>query len=233
MVSSRTQSPISGRFSTISIRFATSRLAIRLQTSCGVVDEQQRPRLQPELLEARQHDRRRGAGRQPQRQQRHQRSRRPRRCSRPPARPRPRWRRGRTPRDASPASSRSSSDRKVADLGAARRHRPDRKADRACRAATASRTALQSSRVIQTEPRTASTFSSPAARRRRDLQRLAHREQRHRQRRDLDAVEQIRHAEGQPRLPGLQVDADQPERQPEERARSARAAPNRRTPPRR
>ncbi len=51
---------------------------------------------------------------------------------------------------------------------------------------------------------------------RRDLQRLADREERDRERRHLDAVEQVGDAEGQPRLPGLQVDADEPERQPEE-----------------
>jgi hypothetical protein len=47
-------------------------------------------------------------------------------------------------------------------------------------------------------------------------QRLADGEQADGQRRHLDAVEQFRHAEGQPRLAGQLVDADQPERQADE-----------------
>ena len=74
MVSSFTHRPISGRFSTSSMRFATSRLAIRPQTSGALVDEQQRSRLQAELLEAGQHDRRGRRRRQAERQQRHQRA---------------------------------------------------------------------------------------------------------------------------------------------------------------
>jgi hypothetical protein len=56
------------------MRLATSRLAIRPQTSSGVGGEEQRPRLQAVLLETGQHDRRRRRGRQAQRQQRHQRA---------------------------------------------------------------------------------------------------------------------------------------------------------------
>ena len=40
---------------------------------------------------------------------------------------------------------------------------------------------------------------------------------------DVDAVEQLRDAEGKPRVAGELVDADQPERQAEEQAEAARA----------
>ena len=74
----------------------------------------------------------------------------------------------------------------------------------------------QSSRLIQTEPLTGSIRSSPPMLGRGDAQRLADGEQRHRERRHLDAVEQVGNAEGKARLAGLQVDADQAERQPDE-----------------
>ena len=47
MVSSRTQSPISGRFSTSSIRLATSRLAIRPQTSGALLAKSSGPGCSP------------------------------------------------------------------------------------------------------------------------------------------------------------------------------------------
>ena len=59
----------------------------------------------------------------------------------------------------------------------------------------------------------------------RDLQRLADREQRDRERGHLDAVEKVGDAEREPRLAGLQVDADEAEREPE---RQRGQAPQRR-----
>ena len=49
-----------------------------------------------------------------------------------------------------------------------------------------------------------------------DVERLADGEHGDGERRHLDAVEQVGHAEGEPRLPGQQVDADEPERQADE-----------------
>ena len=49
-----------------------------------------------------------------------------------------------------------------------------------------------------------------------DVERLADREQPDRQRRDLDAVEKLGHAEGKTRLAGQLVDADEAEREPDE-----------------
>ena len=53
------------------------------------------------------------------------------------------------------------------------------------------------------------------------VERLADREQAHRHDDRVDAVEQLQHAHGEPGLPGLQVDADQAQRQPEEQAGEA------------
>ena len=64
-----------------------------------------------------------------------------------------------------------------------------------------------------------------------DVERLADREQADRERRHLDAVEQFGNAEGEPRLAGELVDADQPERQPDEQAGQAADRANRRRSP--
>ena len=53
---------------------------------------------------------------------------------------------------------------------------------------------------------------------RRDVERLADGEEADGERRHLDAVEQFRHAEGQARLAGELVDADEPERDAQEQA---------------
>ena len=54
-----------------------------------------------------------------------------------------------------------------------------------------------------------------------DVERFANREQADRERRHLHAVQQLRHAERQPRLAGEPVDADEAERQPDEQAGEA------------
>ena len=54
-----------------------------------------------------------------------------------------------------------------------------------------------------------------------DVERLAHREQADRHHDDIDAVEQLRKAEGEARLAGLQVDADQAEPDAEEQRRQS------------
>ena len=54
-----------------------------------------------------------------------------------------------------------------------------------------------------------------------DIERLSHREQADRERRHLDAVEQLGDAEGKPCLTGELVDADKAERQPDEQAGQA------------
>ena len=54
-----------------------------------------------------------------------------------------------------------------------------------------------------------------------DVERFAHGEQADRKRRHFDAVEQFGDAEGKPRLAGELVDADKPERQPDEQAGQA------------
>ena len=83
----------------------------------------------------------------------------------------------------------------------------------------------QSARLIQTEPLHRLDLLVDASAASRDLERLADGEERHGERRHLDAVEQVGDAEGEPRLAGLQVDADEPEREPDGERRSARAAP--------
>ena len=72
-----------------------------------------------------------------------------------------------------------------------------------------------SSRVIHSEPESGMISSLPTIARG-DEQRLAHREQTDRHHHHIDAVEQLRQAEGEARLPGLQVDADQAEPDAEE-----------------
>jgi hypothetical protein len=54
-----------------------------------------------------------------------------------------------------------------------------------------------------------------------DVERLADREEADRQRGDLDAVHQFRHPEGEPRLAGEEIDADETEHQAEEEARES------------
>ena len=66
---------------------------------------------------------------------------------------------------------------------------------------------------------------------RRDVERLADREQPDRHDDDVDAVEQFREAEGEARLPGLEVDADHAEEEAEEQRATARVPPRSRAPP--
>ena len=172
-----------------------SRLAIRPQTSCGIVGEEQRPGLQAELLEAGQHDRRRRRGRQAERQQRHQRARRGGVVG------------GLRAGDAldgalaeffrmlrkAPFGGVGEEGR---NLGAAGRHGADREADR-----RAAQPGLPGAPPVlaassMTEPLTGSIFSSRGRMRGSDRERLADGEERHRERRHLDAVEEIGHAEG-------------------------------------
>ena len=90
---------------------------------------------------------------------------------------------------------------------------------------------LQSEADIKIEPRTFSIVSPEPALVGGDVERLADGEQPHREHDHVDAVEQLGHAEGEARLPGLAVDADQAEQQAEEEARQPahrRAAEHRR-----
>ena len=64
-----------------------------------------------------------------------------------------------------------------------------------------------------------SSLPEPVARG--DVERLADREQADGDHHDVDAVEQLRDAEGEARLAGLQVDADQAEREADEQAGEA------------
>ena len=196
---------------------AMNRLAIRPQTRSGRLGEQQRPRVEPVLLEAREHHRGGGRRRQPEREQRHQRAGGGGVVG------------GFRPGDAldralaeflrmlgQPALGRIGQERR--DLGAARGQRADRKAEQ-----RAAQPRLPRARpVLRRHPERAAHRLQRLLDQvppRRHVERLADREQPDRQRRDLDAVEQLRHAEVQPRLAGELVDADEAERQAHEQAR--------------
>ena len=91
-----------------------------------------------------------------------------------------------------------------------------------------------SSRVIHSDPRSG-TISASNAVARRGVQHLADGEQSDRDDDDVDAVEQLRNAEGEPRHAGERIDPDHPEQEPEQQAGEAVAAATRRarrTPPR-
>ncbi|GCC47973.1 hypothetical protein chiPu_0031959, partial [Chiloscyllium punctatum] len=176
----------------------------------------QRPRVEAVLLEARQHHRRGGRGRQPERQQRHQRA------------------GGR--RIVGGLRPRDTLDRALAellrmfgqpplggigqegrDLGAAGRQRADRKAEqRAAQPRHPRPPPILARHPQRAAHRLELLLGMMAARG--DIERLPHREQADRKRRHLDAVEQFRDAEGKPRLPGELVDADKAERQSNEQA---------------
>ena len=116
------------------------------------------------------------------------------------------------------------------NLGAAGRQHAERKADRGA----AQPRLPRAPPVVARHPERARA-SSRSSRRRgsayaRDVQRLADREQPDRDHDDVDAVEQLGHAEREARLPGQQVDADEAEQQAEEQARRARAPPTARAP---
>ena len=181
--------------------------------------EQQRSRLQAELLERGEQDRGGGRGRQPERQQRHQHA-----------------RGGGVVGRLGPGHA---LDRALAellgppgeallhhvgekgrDLGAARRQRAEREAERG-----AAQPRLPRARpVLEAHPdrapdrRDLLRLVAVAAG---DVERLADREQADHDHDHVDAVQQLRDAEREARLAGLGVDADQAERQAEEQAREA------------
>src|SRR5687768_4909823 len=101
------------------------------------------------------------------------------------------------------------------DLGAARRDRAERKADGGG-AQPGRRRALP---VCFGHPERSRQFLSAALLLTEigsSIQRLADREQAHREHHHVDAVEELRHAEREARLAGLAVDAGEPEEKPEE-----------------
>ena len=116
-------------------------------------------------------------------------------------------------------------------LGAAGRQRADREADGRCRAATASRSAASPPASSRASPCTGSISSGLPLEARGHVQRLADREQADGERRDLDAVEQLGHAEGQARLAGELVDADEARAPARATGWSARARASRRRSP--
>ena len=191
--------------------------------------EQQRPGLQAVLLEGREQDRRRGRGRQAEGEQRDERA-----CGGGVV---GRLRAGDALDGAvaelvlvlgEPLLDAVRQERR--DLGAAGGQRAQREAEH--RAAQPRPPGPRP--VLAAHPRLADrddvrvAVPQPAG----HPQRLADREQADRHDDDVDAVEQLRDAEGVPRLPGLRVDADEPDRQAEAEARDAadeRAAEHART----